>query len=361
MVLTVGYVGSLGRKLDRAREGDPITQQGHDDCLNGTGAGAPIMLGGQTFTCLQLIGSQSLYFPGEKLQPGVVPGYADSGSVSERPALLPLDRGDAHQRHLPATTRCRFRWPRLLRTAFTSLLRIPTAMPWTTPRASKTPWQTDMARTMFLALRIGAMEIPSTMRVSGWWVFTITKFRYRRGSEGTPFLRSALVGWHFSGITTLQTGFPITIYDAGVYNSLYCDQFSFVNCPDVPNTSTFHIHTENPRNPGHYWFNTATFTQEPIGTFGNVKRNFFHGPGFNYSNFEVYKNIPLRGFENPRYIQVRLEAYNAFNHANFANPSGNFGAGPTVFGVIDSVDQPINAGGDPQPGRAIQLAGKFYF
>jgi hypothetical protein len=129
----------------------------------------------------------------------------------------------------------------------------------------------------------------------------------------------------------------------------------------VPNTSTFHIHTENPRNPGHYWFNTATFTQEPIGTFGNVKRNFFHGPGFNYSNFEVYKNIPVGESQTPRYIQLRLEAYNAFNHANFANPSGNFGAGPTVFGVIDSVDQPINAGGDPQPGRAIQLAGKFYF
>jgi hypothetical protein len=34
-------------------------------------------------------------------------------------------------------------------------------------------------------------------------------------------------------------------------------------------------------------------TQEPIGTFGNVKRNLFHGPGFNYSNLEVYKNPPL--------------------------------------------------------------------
>ena len=92
-----------------------------------------------------------------------------------------------------------------------------------------------------------------------------------------------------------------------------------------------------------------------------MKRNFFHGPGFNYSNFEVYKNIPIGEAGRPRYIQVRLEAYNAFNHANFANPSSNFGAGPTVFGVINSVDQPINAGGDPQPGRAIQLAGKFYF
>jgi hypothetical protein len=75
----------------------------------------------------------------------------------------------------------------------------------------------------------------------------------------------------------------------------------------------------------------------------------------------VYKNVPVGQAESSCYVQLRLEAYIAFNHANFANPSGNFGAGPTDFGVITSVDQPVNAGGDPQPGRAIQLAGKFYF
>jgi hypothetical protein len=64
---------------------------------------------------------------------------------------------------------------------------------------------------------------------------------------GNAFARSALTGWHFSGISALQNGSPVTIYDAGVYNSPYCDQFSFVNCPDVPNTSTFHIKTLNPR------------------------------------------------------------------------------------------------------------------
>jgi hypothetical protein len=187
--------------------------------------------------------------------------------------------------------------------------------------------------------------------------------------RGNAITQSALGGWHFSGVTALQTGFPILIYDAGVYNSLYCDQFSFVNCPDVPNTSTFNIKTLNPRRAGNYWFDTSTFSQEQVGTFGNVGRNFLHGPGFNYSNFEIYKNIPVGGRESSRYVQVRLEAYNAFNHANFANPTGNFNSGPPVssngpgklFGNINSVDQPVSTSGDPQPARAIQLAGKFYF
>lgn len=75
-------MSGLGRKLIRAREGDPITRPGHDECLNGTGAGAPISIGGKTVTCLQSSGFQFLSFPGENLQPGVVPG-------SQVPQVLP--------------------------------------------------------------------------------------------------------------------------------------------------------------------------------------------------------------------------------------------------------------------------------
>jgi hypothetical protein len=82
MVLTVGYVGSLGKKLMRAGDGDRITQVGHDACLSGTGTGAPIVLGGNTSSCVQLANAQSLYFPGDKTQPAVVPW-------SQIPGLFP--------------------------------------------------------------------------------------------------------------------------------------------------------------------------------------------------------------------------------------------------------------------------------
>ena len=102
------------------------------------------------------------------------------------------------------------------------------------------------------------------------------------------------------------------------------------------------------------------FTQEDPGTFGDVKRNFFHGPGFNYTNLNLYKNFPLRG--EGRSIELRLEAFNAFNHANFAPPDSNYTDGPafgTVTAVIGTSTADVN--GDPQPGRAVQLGGKFYF
>ncbi len=364
MVLTLGFVGSLGRKLDRAREGDPITQQGHDDCLNGTGSSTPITLyvgqGAQTFTCLQLMGSQSLYFPGEKLQPATVPGTQIPGVF---PNGLPdyLSIGGMHTSGSSSYNSLQVS----LTKSTTHGLYFNLAYTYSHALDNASSLEDSVANGYgtnyvpgFEYLSYGNSVYDARQRLVGVYNYGIPLIHYM---QDQTYLRTLLGGWHLSGITTLQSGFPVTIFDAGVFNSLYCDQFSFVNCPDVPNTSTFHIKTENPRNPNHTWFDTSTFTQEPVGTFGNVRRNFFHGPGFNYSNFEIYKNTPIGSAESPRYVQLRLEAYNAFNHANFANPSGNYGAGPTVFGVITSVDQPINAGGDPQPGRAIQLAGKIYF
>jgi hypothetical protein len=307
-----------------------------------------------------LAGSQSLFFPGEKLQPGTVPGTQIPGVFPNgEPYYLSI--GGMHTSGSSGYNSLQV----LLQKAMSHGLYFTLAYTWSHALDNSSSLEDSVANGYgvnyvpgFTHLSYGDSVYDARQRLVGTYNYGIP---LPKGMRDVSFVRTLLGDWHLSGITALQSGFPVTVYDGGVYNSLYCDQFSFVNCPDVPVTSSFHIKTENPRNSGHYWFNTGTFSQEPIGTFGNVKRNFFHGPGFNYSNFEVYKNIPVGGSDSPRYLQLRLEAYNAFNHANFANPSGNFGAGPTVFGVITSVDQPVNSGGDPQPARAIQIAGKFYF
>jgi hypothetical protein len=359
MVLTIGYVGSLGRRLMRAFDGDHFTQAGHAACLNGTGTGAPITLGGNTFSCVQLAGSQSLYFPGNKVQPAVVP-------ESQIPGVLPngipyyLSIGAMYTNGMSNYNSLQISLAKApthglyftLAYTYSHGLDNASSLEGSAANGLGTNWVPG-----FQQLSYGDSDYDARQRLVALYNYGIP---LPRAIHDNPFIRSIFGDWHLSGVTALQTGFPVTIYDAGVYNSLYCDQFSFISCPDVPNTSTFKIKTLNPRHSGNYWFNPSTFSQEPVGTFGNVKRNFFHGPGFNYSNFEIYKNIPVGKLDSPRYFQVRLETYNAFNHANFANPNGNFGAG-APFGVINSVVQPVDTGGDPQPGRSIQLAGKFYF
>jgi len=182
-------------------------------------------------------------------------------------------------------------------------------------------------------------------------------------------LNEALGGWHITGITTLQSGNPVSIGETGLNRSLWCNDatFSFYNCPDNPSTSTFNIPHLNPRGANNLWFDPTVFSPEPLGAFGNVKRNFFSGPGFNYTDLELFKNFPIGHADSPRYIELRLESYNVFNHPNFAGPDGNLSDGlPSqggTFGQITSVVEPVQDGGagDPQPGRAVQLGGKFYF
>jgi len=109
---------------------------------------------------------------------------------------------------------------------------------------------------------------------------------------------------------------------------------------------------------GNYFFDPSTFSNEPVGTYGNTKRNFFHGPGFNYTNLRFSKNFHV-GSSESRYLQLGIEAFNAFNHANFNSPHSTFSAGN--FGQVKSVISGNDPNDDPSPGRVYQLMGKFYF
>jgi hypothetical protein len=104
----------------------------------------------------------------------------------------------------------------------------------------------------------------------------------------------------------------------------------------------------NPRN-GSPYFNTALFSENLLGTPGTSKRRFFHGPGMDNYDLALLKNLRLAESKS---LQFRLEAFNAFNHAQFFGPQA-------VDGNIDSstFGQVINAA----PPRLVQLGLKFLF
>jgi hypothetical protein len=93
---------------------------------------------------------------------------------------------------------------------------------------------------------------------------------------------------------------------------------------------------------------TAAFLPEALGSFGNVRRNPYHGPGINNTNMIIAKNfmmVPERNIS----LQLRLESDNVFNHTQFNNPTSSFTS--SNFGVITTA---ANA-------RQSQLAVKIYF
>ncbi len=164
--------------------------------------------------------------------------------------------------------------------------------------------------------------------------------------------------WRLSGITTFQHGFPVPVFSLG-YNDL---QWSYPDAyyapPDKAELTGTPIGVNhNPRNNTigglqNYWINPAAFTIPANGTIGNSNRNPFYGPGINYWDIALSKDIH---FTETKFMELRLETFDTFNHANFAAPDDN--VGDPNFGRVLGVQQ-ISTDGD---GRVVQLAGKIYF
>jgi hypothetical protein len=157
-------------------------------------------------------------------------------------------------------------------------------------------------------------------------------------------------GWQLQGITRFSTGFPVQLNqgdgDASLSGSSSTDMPNQVGpvvkvdprksnpgCPTTDGTGCSFL-------PGAFAVNTD------LGTFGTANRRFFHGPGFNNTDFGFLKRTQI----NERFaFDVRVEFFNVFNHAQFDNPGGNITG--SSFGIVTQARDP----------RIGQLSAKFYW
>jgi hypothetical protein len=157
-------------------------------------------------------------------------------------------------------------------------------------------------------------------------------------------------GFELSGITRFSTGFPVTLFNNGDTSLLGTIPNGINNNGvDTPDYTPGELDVNrNPRN-GQPAFNTALFSLPALGQIGTAARRFFYGPGISNFDMALAKNLRLA---ESRTLQLRLEAFNMFNHAQFygaAAVDGNIGS--ANFGQIESAAAP----------RLVQLAAKFSF
>jgi hypothetical protein len=135
--------------------------------------------------------------------------------------------------------------------------------------------------------------------------------------------RQVFGGWQISGITTLQTGSPFTVYNS----SQDFSGFNNLNDrPDVIGTGTLQQDNRNI----DATFDTTYFSKTPpTGRVGTSGRNQYYGPGLQNYNFAASKRFL---FTEKVHMQFRADFFNLFNHTNFANPTGNQSSGN--FGKI---------------------------
>lgn len=164
-------------------------------------------------------------------------------------------------------------------------------------------------------------------------------------------------GWQFNSITQIRTGFPVNVTrQGGTFGG-----FSFR--PSLkPGVSTRCVNYNEP----DCFYNAAAFYDPGAGVYGNLGRNALRGPGFSQVDFSVGK---LTKFGERYSLNLRMDIFNLFNKANFADPSGGLVQGdtnsiiPTAFfgqstsTVGNQLGGLLGAGGP----RQIQLSARFNF
>ena len=197
--------------------------------------------------------------------------------------------------------------------------------------------------------------------------------------SGMKWLRN---GWGLNGIVTIQTGQPFHLnYD---FEDDFDGSGEGYGRPDI--VGAVHYNQSDPTR----FLDLSSFavpcTYNPAigdgsaascvpGTrhFGTLGRNSLVGPHFRQFDFSIYKKFPIKERLN---MELRFEAYNLFNHPNFANPylpafiadAAQQGINPatgrssgyyhlTATGDV-GIGYPFLGSGGP---RSLQLAAKFNF
>jgi Carboxypeptidase regulatory-like domain len=151
----------------------------------------------------------------------------------------------------------------------------------------------------------------------------IAELPFGRGKArlNSGFVGKVLEGWSWSGIATLQSGFPFEVFAPGIDSdgTGATQRASFATTPNiVPVTSP--ITQTGP--------NVGLFTFPLFGGPGNVHRNTYYGPSYKNFDMVIAKNTKI----TERFsVEFRSEYYNLFNHPNFQQPD-NFITDGALFG-----------------------------
>ena len=205
-----------------------------------------------------------------------------------------------------------------------------------------------------------------------------------------PFLKGKsltdrlLGGWQWSGITDIESGTPFSVYNegggnipndnAGVSNSFA----SAASYPDIVGNPSAGIPALPPGNPP-LLYNPAVFFAPTGLTFGNAGRNILRNPWRTNFDMALLKHFAVT---ESKYFEFRAEAFNVFNHREYAWLGGDAGSaadnangtGVTTANAIGCYGGANNSAGDPsclgngllEPNaahnpRILQLALKFIF
>jgi hypothetical protein len=183
------------------------------------------------------------------------------------------------------------------------------------------------------------------------WVYDLPNATTKRA------LGFFLNGWEITGILSIHSGMPFTVYANGNLDG-YNAGYQYVNVVGNPYAG---------QNSAQ-WLNPAAFQEPPDGTYGTSGRNAFRLPWIQNLDSSLLKNFNIT--ESVK-VQYRFEVFNVFNHPEIWGLSGvtatgqgasagfiGLGPGLGINAKSDATFGQVNAWRDP---RTIQMALRFQF
>jgi hypothetical protein len=174
--------------------------------------------------------------------------------------------------------------------------------------------------------------------------------------------RRVLGGFTLTGIFNARTGNPFTVWDCSTGVAGTCHRFipggtlSFTGSGNPPATPGVANSFDYIQLPTSVLFTNPLAGNGAVGPFPAemTQRNAFRGPGYWNMDMGLYKRISF----NEKYsLQLRLEAFNVFNHANLYVVNANLDASGTN---TITAQRGVFPSGNLER-RNVQLAAKFVF
>ena len=148
-------------------------------------------------------------------------------------------------------------------------------------------------------------------------------------SYDLPFARQAtgavgaiLGGWRLSGIMNMRSGNPLTVF---VQNNRSRSLWQPSLGPGIGRDRPSYAAGFGPENAvtgdPNAWFNPAAFVLQPAGSFGDTGRGDFIGPNLRTVDLSLVKDTAWPALGSGGRLELRLEAFNVFNRANFGPPA----------------------------------------
>jgi hypothetical protein len=159
------------------------------------------------------------------------------------------------------------------------------------------------------------------------WVASFTwALPFAKDLTGIPGV--LLDGWHLSSIVQIRSGNPLTVFvTSNRSRSLWTPSLGPGIGQDRPSYASGFDSNRAVVGLPDQWFDPAAFVLQPAGTFGNTGRGDFDGPGLRTVDLALVKAARWPQLGDDSRIEIRIEAFNIFNRANFGAPALSVFAG----------------------------------